>query len=606
MSQSQPLSHPPVLNEMNGAAPVHADSAVPETPLENGGGLGFDTFADKLAFVFAEHNLPFSLLRSGSSFRQILPREYLEGKNLFPETLSKRILLLSKKTKEEVFKELRGEDVFLMLDGATCSRRTYLGFGITHNEVAYFLDDVEIKGVNDAEAIGTAIRGVLGTLKDAQINVFSAVADNAAVIQKALTQLHATDSEWTAEADVVFTEVCEEGDSGSEAEDHEIDDNCEETEACDTSEEAVSTMESILEECDKVLKNEGIFVYRCSSHSLQLVLGDILTKIPRIQTWKKKVMVMVETYTSRSGAANLERVQVEADETPLKVIRPTSVRWNSLFDCCLRLAELKKWMYQPDQAQKQFWSTLKWFITIAGPIASATDTLQRNGCTFVEFISTLQGVEDKLKACEDKFSSQEDLNDFKALMKIFELRKEKNFAFDGVLVYKFLNPSTDTSGWSQQKVDYTFELTKTYALAHARSHCNGEFDAEKIGKKIDDGLADHYSTQASDYHQHWKRMSRSHRELARFARALGNSAHSEAVVERHFKKLKMILTKTRASLSSKMANACLWLAINHPELRDDIFQRSKKRKARSTRTRRLGIKKRKIVDEALDSSLEES
>ena len=99
LSQSQPLPHtPPVQNEI-GAAPVHADSAAPQTPFE--GALGFDNYEELLAFVFAENNLPFSLLRSGSAFRKILPREYLEGKNIFPDTISKKIIILAGKTKKE-------------------------------------------------------------------------------------------------------------------------------------------------------------------------------------------------------------------------------------------------------------------------------------------------------------------------------------------------------------------------------------------------------------------------------------------------------------------------------------------------------------------------
>ena len=70
--------------------------------------------------------------------------------------------------------------------------------------------------------------------------------------------------------------------------------------------------------------------------------------------------------------------------------------------------------------------------------------------------------------------------------------------------------------------------------------------------------------------------------LNMFARALAKSAHSEATVERHFKRLSSVISKHRAVLSAERADNCMFLAINHKELHPEhfpVFHASRDRRA---------------------------
>ena len=61
-------------------------------------------------------------------------------------------------------------------------------------------------------------------------------------------------------------------------------------------------VEQMLDSVVSPLQTEGILVYRCSAHSMQLLLGELL-KLPRLANFKKQLGLLINFYCERKHSA---------------------------------------------------------------------------------------------------------------------------------------------------------------------------------------------------------------------------------------------------------------------------------------------------------------
>ena len=364
---SSPVASVPHINEPSERAtpcsqqqqPLPSSTASTPRPsqlasLTPAGGYGFDTYLDKLCFVFCKLGIPFRWLRTGSIFRDILPQEHLQGANIFPAQMSTRVGELREVTQKALFKYLQGKDVYMMVDGATVARRTFLGISICDGTTSFYLRSVEIKGRNDAKKLTAAMREAIALLRRNDIYVFSVVADNASSMQKALRELRRLDAEWLKECEVVLDNDGTNSDIADEGDDATTSGAKDSTSEDDSSDELVDEcISSSLED----VENDGIFVYRCSTHSLQLVLKDMM-QVPRMGQWKKDLSSLLKRYQERDLLKSFEENQ---GDNVKQLIRPTEIRWNSVFDCAVRLYQLKEFLLEEDRENEEFWGATVFF-----------------------------------------------------------------------------------------------------------------------------------------------------------------------------------------------------------------------------------------------------
>ena len=230
------------------------------------------------------------------------------------------------------------------------------------------------------------------------------------------------------------------------------------------------------------------------------------------------------------------------------------------------------------------------FVHMASAVVFATDRLQKSSSSFVHFAVEMRTLSADLKvAADDENLTEEQKEDAKQVLEVFEKRMAKNFAYDGVKVFELLDPANHANRrkWTHEQTETRLDIAEKYAVMYAKSRGLVEEDdqsVDEIAEKIYQSMCGHLTTPPASrdqsYDEYWQLRWRDG-VLATFARALGASSHSEATVERHFKKLKSILCKQRASLTSTKADDTVFVAVNHCELYPQYFTNSEDQRKRS-------------------------
>ena len=138
--------------------------------------------------------------------------------------------------KGEVLHNLQNKDVSLLLDGGTLIRKRLLNVLIACNENIYFWKSVRVYHL-DTSTITHILQDVVAELASQKVFccegiVLSMVADNASAMQSAMNSFTAA------------------------SRDHDVDNDDE-------------TPEALLE---SLCSFEGVFIFRCAAHSLQLCM----------------------------------------------------------------------------------------------------------------------------------------------------------------------------------------------------------------------------------------------------------------------------------------------------------------------------------------------
>ena len=342
-----------------------------------------------------------------------------------------------------MFDELRNKDVYLMLDGARVRTRSFLGFAISTGSRMFYYKNVHLTESSTADVILREINECVDELRAKDIRVFSVVADNASSMQRALRELkemHMTDEE------------C-------------VDDEDDGVAAGMSTDDVISTASVELERM-------GILVYRCSAHSLQLLLKDFV-QLQGLAEWKEEILEMLDDYKSTETAGWLKNSQEQNNVSPvLTVLRATTVRWNSLCEAAERLLKLKPFLKRKHQDNRDsFWELTQFFVVMSAPIKTLTNSLQATKSSLCEMAEGVTKLREKLEAAASTefVTNSPDMSDLATqLLGLYDDRVEKNFSFDAKKIFTFLHPATERVNWCPDEVEEHETRLMKYLIPFAR------------------------------------------------------------------------------------------------------------------------------------------
>ena len=345
-------------------------------------------------------------------------------------------------------------------------------------------------------------------------------------------------------------------------------------------------MDELLSEVTERLTKSGILAFRCSAHSLQLLLKDFVHS-DCMKEWKNDVRDVIDKYSKKKAFVDfLDNSQAICDiaDQDRKRVRPmTEVRWNSLLDSSKSILAVREHMAEKDKNNEAFWEKTAFFVEIAGPIGVLTDQMQRDGSHFSDFVLGIQALGSVLGESTTTYKNTQFAAAAEELEKLYDVRLKKNFCGDGYELFCYFDPSTNHAVRKAEDKVRVRKIASRYLCPFARSRQLVYPDAtdNEVAQEVERQLKMYENRgfiQNQDYMEYWIGSTRNAISegdacdnltiLSRFAVSLSKSSHSEAAVERHFKKLSLHLNKRRGSLSSARADNLLMISINHKQLHE--------------------------------------
>jgi hypothetical protein len=151
--------------------------------------------------------------------------------------LRQRIIKMADTTRSAMFTKHAHSDVYLQVDGGTINHIRHVNFSFSTNQVCYYLKSIRLDVV-DAVALRDAIITIIDELMQAGLFVFAVICDNCSAYQHAMELV-------TGLADEAV----------------DVDDDLD---------------EDFLRTVATAAQAKGVFMLRCTCHSIQLYLQDLV------------------------------------------------------------------------------------------------------------------------------------------------------------------------------------------------------------------------------------------------------------------------------------------------------------------------------------------
>lgn len=470
--------------------------------------------------------------------------------------LRQRIISMADTTRSAMFAKHSHSDVYLQVDGGTINRIRHVNFSFSANKASYYLKSIRLDVV-DAVALRNAIITVMDELTQAGLFVFAVICDNCSAYQLAME---------------LVTELADEA--------VDVDD--------DLDEEFLRTVAA-------AAQAKGVFMLRCTCHSLQLYLGDLEKAVPMVAGAVGALDDLVQQYASTpERAATLINAQAGLGaERPKGLVRPVKTRWNSKPDGWRRALELKEYITLPQLMcvlTPQQWDSMEKALLLTSVPAAATHALEADDAGTSTLVHRITEIEANLselaRTATMKIAAQ------KAKV-CWDRRMSSNLTSVLLDLYKFFDPAQEQRTFS---TDF-LEGTQAAALQYAEQYYmrrGKEFPRTEVAKEVGRFIV---RTEAADSFVDWwtiKAVTFPH--LAPFVIAIGECCHTEAAVERAFRAQSFIFNELRTTASAEVIDSEMMINMNWAKVYNPAEAASRAAAAVAGRERKREVAEAKYTE----------